>query len=450
MFLQNGKDQYIQMLVQNGDFEAAREKAALDLYSPLFKQRLIHAEETPVIKDYNTMLVEAKNDLNIIQYEIMFGATKLKTLADSIALRFDHIEQLLAEEKSLRDDMQMLCNAYGEFESLIVVDNYITHRTCDYRKGIFKAHAVQSEKVNFEITQIEGNGMAGNEFVLNSTQDGFLKTSAAYDDERALQDSDLQTYYDYQRITVNASDTLYDAAMHKDALPARCHFYLTAENIVNECQIKGEPFILNDLYFSNDGATYTSALELPVKVDNTQTIAASGYCAFPSGKYLKLACESCQTTTDQIAIEMTEEDQVTLHKITGAKRHLIRLNEIELSRSTYDNNSYFTTDNLLNYPVQAVAVYADTYIPQHFKADDYILFTLTINGRAFEIVPINSALNGIKIIKTSTLELHNSYSDYINEPITDVRLTVRFKCPNTYESAVANHIRLLVGEKYEN
>lgn len=446
--LYTGKDQYIQMLINSGDFETANEKAALSEYSPLFKERTIHAEESPIIKDYNTMLIEAKNDINILNYEIMLNTVKLKSLADTIIFRFNEIEQKLLEEKSLRDDMQMLCNAYQEFENLIVVDDYITYRTCDYQKGIFKARAESSKKINFSIKEITGNGHAGNNYVLDG--DSFLKTSTPNNIEKALTDDDIQTYYDYQRITVGDSETLYGQYMYKDLIPARCNIVLEADSVVNECQINGNVFILNDLYFSNDGVSFSSSLSVPIKLDNTQSIQSTGYCAFPSGKYVKLACESFGVTDEKIGIETVEPSGTSLQIIESAKRHLIRLNEIYLMRSVYKDNTYFSTDNLLNYPVQAVAVYADIYVPNHFKKDDYVQFTLTINSKSFKVVPINSELNGTKVIKTSTLDFNSSYSEYINEPITDVRLTVTFKCPNNYESAVIKHVRLMVGEKYES
>lgn len=435
------------MLINNGDLEAATEKAQLDEYTPLFKERLIHPEEAPIIKDYNTMLIEAKNDINILHYEIMLGTVALKSLADNITFRFNQIEEKLLEEKSLRDDMQMLCNAYQEFENLVVIDDYILYRTCAYQKGVFKAYAESTQKVNFKIKEINGNGQPGNEYILNDKT--FLKTIATNNFQKALMDSDLQTFYDYQRITIDDSETLYGQYMHKDLIPARCNLVLEAESVVNECQINGNTILLNDLYFSNDGISYTSALSLPVKLDNSQSINSTGYYAFPSGRFIKLACESFGTTNEKIGVETIEEAGDSIQIIESAKRRLIRLNEIQLMRSIYKDNTYFTTDNLLLYPVQAVAIYADIYIPEHFKKDDYIQFTLTINGKPFQIVPINSELNGTKVIKTSTLELDSNYGKYINEPITDVKLTVTFKCPNTYESAVAKHIRLLVGEKYE-
>lgn len=448
LILYNGKDQYIQALIDNGDLETANQKAHLEEYEPLFEERIVHAEEAPIIKDYNTMLIEAKNDINILNYESMLGAVALKNLADNITFRFNQIEEKLLAEKSLRDDIKMLCNAYQEFENLIVVDDFVSVRTCDYQKGVFKAHAKSTQKVNFVIKDIAGNGRPSNEYVLNG--DSFLNKIAANDNQRALLDNDLQTFYDYQRITIDDNETLYGQYMHKDSIPARCDIVLEAESIANECQIDGNVFLLNDLYFSNDGISYTSALSSPVKLDNSRTINSTGYCAFPSGKYIKLACESFGVTSEKLGVETTGVEGASVQVIENAKRHLIRLNEIKLMRSVYQDNTYFTTDNLLLYPVQAVAVYADIYVPEHFQKDSYINFTLTINGKAFEVVPINGELNGTKVIKTSTLEISSNYGLYINEPITDVKLTVTFKCPNAYESAAVKHIRLLVGEKYEN
>lgn len=466
------------MLIECGDFEEAKEKALLDEYEPLFKKRLIHPEEVPVIKEYNTMMLEAKNDLSMLHYEIMSGAQQLRRLSESIHLRLDAVKQKLEQEKEIRDDMKLLCNAYKDFDNLIIVDDYIYTKTCDYQKGVFKAKTLQSIKVPFKVIDISGNGEQGNNHVLKN-KNAFLKDSLDTSHSKAFCDNSLQTYYEYQRINIDNNETLYGPTMFKDTLPARCDIVLQASDMVNECQINGNVFMLNGLYFSKDGTYYNNALSKSVKLDHTQSIVSNGYCAFPSGLYVKLSCESVDNTNDKIGIIAYKGDEQEksakasrgsldiedtkpetgdtgydstsiIQTIESAKRKVIRLNEISLMQSVYENNTYFTTDNLLKYPVQSVAIYADTYIPEHFKEDDYIIFELKINNQTFNVVPINSNQNGIKIIKTSVLELDAHYSEYVKEPISDVRLTVRFKCPNKNESAVAKHIRLLVGEKYES
>ena len=428
------------------------------------------------------MMLEAKNDISMLHYEIMSGAQQIKHLSDAIALRLADVELKLAKEKEIRDDMQMLCNAYKEFDSLIIVDDFITSRTCDYQKGVFKAKATQSIKVPYRVHAVTGNGQEGNEYVLKK-DDEFLKDTFPTHLTKAFMDSDLQTYYEYQRIVLSDSETLYGPSMYKDTLPARCEIVLEATEPVSECQIDGNIFMLNGLYFSHDNTAFTNALSAPIKLNHAQSIQSTGYQAFPSGKFIKLACESVDATSDKIGVTAmqgatgTSQKDLTknlkaknleiedtkpetgdseyntttyIHKIESAKRKVIRLNEIQLMRSVYQNNTYFSTDNLLSYPVQAVALYADIYIPEHFKQDDYLLFELKINNKTFNVVPINSSLNGTKVIKTSNLELDAYYGEYIKEPITDVRLTVRFKCPNANESAVVKHIRLLVGDKYES
>lgn len=480
--LRYGKDRYIQMLIDNGDMEGAAEKAALDEYEPLFKKRLIHPEETPVIKDYNTMILEAKNDLSMLHYEIMSGSQELKRLADSIMLRLENVKHKLLQEKEIRDDMKMLCNAYNDFDNLIIVDEHITTRTCDYQKGVFKAKASRSQEVPYEVISVDGNGQEGNEYVLKD-KNTFLKDSFATDIQKAFMDNDLQTYYEYQRICIDEDETLYAPYMYKDVLPARCNIVLEAAEIVNECQINGNVFLLNGLYFSHNDTDFSNALLQPIKLDNSQTIESTGFQAFPSGKFIKFSCESIDNAyqdkigiiaykgdetpsqndengdkTRNLEIEDTKpetgdtgyDDTTYIYPIESAKRKVIRLNEIKLMRSLYENNTYFTTNNLLSYPVQSVALYADVYIPNHFSEKDCVEFELSVNGMPFKVVPINTDFNGIKVIKTSTLELGAHYSEYVKEPITDVKLTTHFKCPNQNESAVIKHVRLLVGEKYEN
>lgn len=147
-------------------------------------------------------------------------------------------------------------------------------------------------------------------------------------------------------------------------------------------------------------------------------------------------------------------DGYTLEKklitLSSAKRNTIKINDVCSEQNVYKTSNYIKTNNLLSYPVKSVALVAVEYIPEHFTNKNCFTYILTINGKDFEIVPINSHKNGIKVIKTSEVQIDTYYSVYVNEPITSAILTIKINSPNTAESPFVSHIKLLTGERFAN
>ena len=77
---------------------------------------------------------------------------------------------------------------------------------------------------------------------------------------------------------------------------------------------------------------------------------------------------------------------------------------------------------LINQEVYAISIFANVYVPQGL-GDDAVKFILTINGYDFDVVPINSHLNGIKIIRFSTGNTIDTYTKRIGEKIKSVKLS---------------------------
>lgn len=149
--------------------------------------------------------------------------------------------------------------------------------------------------------------------------------------------------------------------------------------------------------------------------------------------------------------EVINKDIYALEKklilLNSAKRNVIKICDITTEQNTYQRTSYLKTNNLLSYPVKSVAITAVEYIPDHFTNKDCFTYILTVNGQDFEVVPINLQKNGIKVIKTSEVQIDTYYSKYINEPIVSVFLTIKIDTPNTSESPFVSGIKLLTGER---
>lgn len=139
----------------------------------------------------------------------------------------------------------------------------------------------------------------------------------------------------------------------------------------------------------------------------------------------------------------------TLVKLETGRRHAIKINDLTAEKNRYSNKSIMKTGNLIKAPVKAIAIFANEYIPSNFDAKkQYVKYILSVNGKEYEITPINSSRNGIKIIKTSEYTLNSKYAEYINETIKSAYLTIEITAPSVYETVFVGNIKVLAGDKH--
>ena len=148
--------------------------------------------------------------------------------------------------------------------------------------------------------------------------------------------------------------------------------------------------------------------------------------------------------------ETFNEDEVNDTKtettfIQSAKRHVIKINDLYSYSNQYINTSYFTTDNLVDGTddVYAVSVFANVYIPSQLS-DDSVEFTLTVNGIDYEVQPINSELDGVKVIRYSKGKSKTEYTELTDEVINSVILTVKIKSAKNLTPYI-NNVKVLLG-----
>lgn len=134
-------------------------------------------------------------------------------------------------------------------------------------------------------------------------------------------------------------------------------------------------------------------------------------------------------------------------QLNTAKRHAIKISGIQLEKNIYNTESIIKTNNLITTPARSIAVFCNEYIPEHFTDGTYIRYYLSVNGQDFEVVPINANRDGVKIIKTSDLDLNSNYVEYINQKIKSAYLTIRISTPNKYETPFISNLKVLVGDK---
>lgn len=123
------------------------------------------------------------------------------------------------------------------------------------------------------------------------------------------------------------------------------------------------------------------------------------------------------------------------------------MNEIAFNRKIYTLNNVFKTDNLVKdkEDIYAISVFANMYFPEGTNDKD-IRFALTVNGIEYNVVPVNSYNDGIKIIRFSQGKMPAEYTKYIGEKITNAYLTIKISSKEKITPYI-NNIKILLGGK---
>jgi len=139
--------------------------------------------------------------------------------------------------------------------------------------------------------------------------------------------------------------------------------------------------------------------------------------------------------------------EVTL--VPTAKRHVIRINDMKAFKNEYKQTNTIRSRELITVQTNAISIFVNEDIPDFYEAnaDSYIKYYLTINGQDFEVVPINSQRNGIKIIKTAQTIVQSSTSLVIEESIKSAYLTIVIEPFTKYSSPRISNIKILIGKK---
>ena len=133
-----------------------------------------------------------------------------------------------------------------------------------------------------------------------------------------------------------------------------------------------------------------------------------------------------------------------LTRINSAKRSVIQINNLYGYKNDYIKDNNFKSRELITAPVKAIAIFCNEYIPDHFPSDNYFTYNLVINGKTYNIEPINSQRPGKKIIRNSESNTLLDTIEYINEPIKSAYLNISLKAFNT-ETPFISNLKILVG-----
>lgn len=431
-------------------------------YRGLKSPILIHQEESPDINELNNNISEVFKNTNIIDDEFVKSGIRIKSLIDSTKLKLKSIKDYLIAEKERQEDINILCNKYTNFSSVITLNKEDFTGNLSFDNNVISARLKQDvNKIKSSVININGNGFEGNEYVFSNGD--FLNKTLDTSNRNAITDATLGTFYEYSRITLSESIEGVPNIFNKDSISAECSIDIEAEEIVNKLIINSDKddLILSKVYVSLDGLSYKLDNEYNLPINeryeryNTQEyIFGSGIISIEPSKYIKLIFRSSSYSNDTIAFVNTfynssGESSDVIKKVEivpSAKRNVIKINDISLYANTYADGKILSKE-LITDPVNCISLCCNEYINKEYAINNNIRYYFIINGNEYEVNPVNSSRNGKKIIRISNQVYKSEHSIYLNESIKSAKLKIVISPSNQKVTPFINNIKILIGGK---
>ena len=459
------KDAYIDDLASNGNTGKAAELSARSQEEPIFSGYSVHPESEPSLMELNDALNDIHLDLMAVHKEISHSAEQYKDLLESAKRRLENVNsKVLIEEERIKD-LNAICGNYDEFSSVVTL-------TSDDLNGSFSSYDKRTfccrgaiKAIDPIIMTVEGNGYEGNAYVYSGGK--YVSDSVSTKNRDYMIDNSLSTAWEYSRITMDRSETVYPPAANFDIQEARCSIVIAAQDRFTSFALTSDMdnIIIEDILTSHDsGVSFQSVMrtkELQVnnmddKYINDSYAYGSGVISFPGTQWLKLVLRSGGSTSDRLAFEWKdanlstpEKSVVVTKELPTAKRHVIRINNIELFSGQYEHSNSITTGELIDTPVSSLAIFANEYIPEQFESQYvYCQYILTVNGLDYSVVPINCDRdNGYKVIRFQGHTSQDSYVKGILEPIKTARLTVKIYTEDKAYTPYLSNLKICYGKE---
>jgi hypothetical protein len=418
-------------------------------FNPIY----IHPEEEPIVDELNLNITQIDTDLKYIDDTLTMVASNYNSLMESTKLKLNNIKELLNTEKERQEDINILCNKYSDFSSVITLGEPNFEAGLTFTDGILTANVNSTTPLTYTVKDISGNGQAGNTYVYQNEE--FISDVLDTSNTSYIGDGNLTTSYEYERLTINNSETA-PLSFNKDSIEAKCSIVLSSSDYINKVLVNSDrtDLILKEVYISDDGSSFTLDRTYNIQINKNQEkyndqsyIYGSGIISVKPSKYVKLCFKSNGYTDDTIAYIKAFSDTTTVTKkivqVASAKRHVIKLNGITLSKNVYGKGTAVSKE-LITDPVKYIGLYCNEYISSDYDIENTVKYYLIINGTEHEITPVNSQRNGKKIIRTSSQTYQLDNTIYIEESIKSAKLKIVISSSTSITPYISN-LKLLVG-----
>lgn len=469
------KNVYADKLNEAGRMDRSLEVKNKTFQEPIFEGYTVHPEEEPNADQMQKKLSEIGIDIYALDEEFIHAAESYENLILFANNSLEAVDEIIAIEQERIEDINMICGNLKEFATVKTLTAKDFTGTCSYLddERTITVKASNRHQIPVRIIDVKGNGYEGNDYVFKDGK--YLKDSIDTSNRNNATDDSFLSAYEYSRITMNRENDM-PAIANLDTEEAACTITLVGQEPFNTIRIQSDldDIILDDLQVSDDNISYVSALNRPIALNKKEQmynycdyIYGAGVLSFPATQYVRLYLRSNGTASETLAYQKivqcgTEsETPVPVEKpvvLETAKRHVIRLNNIKAMTGKYASNSYVTTEELVSNPINSIAIFADEYIPSSFESagetqtyvsnadTDYIEYTLIVNGKEYNVVPVNSNKQGTKIIRCAEYLAADSYVKHINESIKSAYLKITMRTPNTSCSPYLSNLKICFGK----
>lgn len=422
-----------------------------------FEPVILHKEDIGDQEYINNATDFAIEDIKFIDTKAIEFANKFKLLQDKTKTRINDIRRKIDITKDIQQDINILCNRYSNFSSIININETNSKSTLLWENGVISLMPTSSIKNEIKVISIDGNGYEGNKHVL--VNDSFIDTvinTKSYDN---ITDNAINTSFEYSRITSN--DSGVPPLFNNDSIDAECSIEIDATNAINKINISSDrkDLVLKEILLSDDGIIYKKYKDYNIKIndrdekyENQNYIFSSGLVAIRPSRFIKMIFQSDGITNETIAYVKgfaDEESEKVTEKIVLAKkskRHVIKINDISAYRNKYSRGSLIT-DNIIDDPVTCVSLLSNEYMQEEYTAKGCISYFLIVNGIEYEVTPLNSHAEGIKMIKKSTNNYNENSIVSISEDIKNVKLKIVLDSPNVNVTPYLSDVKILIGKE---
>ena len=415
----------------------------------------------------NEGLNKIKTDLYALDDLLVNTGVAINDLLTNTTMRLEEVKKSIISEKERYQDMMMLCNKYTDFESVKALDVTKFSGDCSITNdGAICAPTTQINKQAITILDVQGNGYEGNGYVYDTTTSKYQKDICNTASRAQMIDDSVSTYYEYSRLVIDESEDDCPRMMfNKDNEHALCTIHMVTEDFVNFIDISTEDsdITIVSIQYSTDGIDYKQLAIPVIKINNVLEsygtygyIYGSGKIAVPMAQYFKITLQANAFKTETIAYDKTifensedvSSDSIPYLKtstkiVPSAKRSVIKINDLKAYKNVYSSKTSIITPELITAHAYSIAVFCNVYTPYPLE-DDCVKFKLSVNGQEHDIVPINSDLNGIKVIRFSGGKSSSAYTELITEPIKSAKLTIQFENKSS-ATPYLNNFKILIG-----
>lgn len=455
------KRAYRDRLQESGKYELASKLHNKDFTEPIFDGFTVHPEEEPNLENLNNALQNISVDLIALNAQFASAADLYSSLIEEINADLANVSEIIEREKERIQDLNIIA---GNMSYFSVVKSFTADDlsgTCSiWDSNTFMCHSTNRTSAILSIDNVSGNGYEGNAYVYrNDIAEKDIVDSSV---RTKMIDELSSSYYEYSKLIVPKDSVVYPVDASFDNQPATCTISISSNTPFNSLRLQSSvtEMVVEQIQISDDGLVYEDTMVAPIQIlnpvkkyEDDSYIYGSGLLCFPATNYAKIRLHSYSSFNERLAFKKSEDDQVLIIDLANAKRFLIRINDIIAFTSTYDTESYLETSELITTPVDSIAIFASEYYPPSFPSNstvygipDYLQYIMTINGKDYTMVPINSHKQGYKVVRFSNYSLTETYSVHITEPIRSAKLKVKFTTPDQSYSPFLSNLKVCLGK----